>query len=250
LEEEIIVANPARRIALVVKASFVSTTVFLAALSLALGDLHKVDNVSLESLMEAAKAAVATLEKVGQPISDADRTRLFVAFGKSGIDGVGAIQDILDPYCLLGIRINEEAWLSTTVASSELANHRLIQGKWKYFLIKINNESAVKAPIETRSPQELQPDELKNAEAGTSASSAGPDSWYRWIGLRTYDPALTSNSPGPTARYLVLGIFSRDQGMRAADLEFYFSGGAVSQGHYTSQRLLFDVVPAVPVDGK
>ena len=242
--------NSARQIAPAVKASFLSTTVFLAALSPALGELHKVDNVSLESLTEAAKAAVATLEKVGQPISDADRTRLFAAFGKSEIDAVGAVQDILDRYCLLGIRINEEGWLSTTVAANELANHRLIQGKWKYFLIKINNESAVKAPIVTRSPQELLPDELKNAETGTSASSAGPDNWYRWIGLQTYDPALTSNSPGPTARYLVLGVFSRDQGMRAADLEFYFSGGAVSQGHYTSQRLLFDALPAVPVDGK
>jgi hypothetical protein len=49
---------------------------------------------------------------------------------------------------------------------------------------------------------------------------------------------------------LVLGIFGRDQGMRAANLEFYFNGGAVSQGHYTSQRLLFDVVPAAQAAAK
>jgi hypothetical protein len=240
-------SSPRMRLAL--GASLVSVTMLIGALGPALGDLHKIDNVSLESLAEVAKAAVATLEKVGQPISDPDHARLFAAFEKSGIEGVGEIQDILDRYCLLGIRINEEGWLSATVASNELADHRLIQGKWKYFLIKINNESAVKAPIVTKSPQELLPDELNSAEMG-SRTSVRPDSWYRWIGLQTYEPALTINSPGPTARYLVLGIFSRDQGMRAADLEFYFSGGAVSQGHYTSQRLLFDVVSAVPVDGK
>jgi hypothetical protein len=240
-------SSPRMRLAL--GASLVSVTMLIGAFGPALGDLHKIDNVSLESLAEVAKAAVATLEKVGQPISDPDRARLFAAFEKSGIEGVGEIQDILDRYCLLGIRINEEGWLSATVASNELADHRLIQGKWKYFLIKINNESAVKAPIMTKSPQELLPDELNSAEMG-SRTSVRPDSWYRWIGLQTYEPALTINSPGPTARYLVLGIFSRDQGMRAADLEFYFSGGAVSQGHYTSQRLLFDVVSAVPVDGK
>jgi hypothetical protein len=70
------------------------------------------------------------------------------------------------------------------------------------------------------------------------------------MGLQTYDPPLTSDSPGPTVRYLVLGIFGRDQGMRAANLEFYFNGGAVSQGHYTSQRLLFDVVPAAQAAAK
>ena len=240
-------SSPRMRLAL--GASLVSVTMLIGALGPASGDLHKVDNVSLESLAEVAKAAVATLDKVGQPIRDPDRARLFAAFEKSGIEGVGEIQDILDRYCLLGIRINEEGWLSATVASNELADHRLIQGKWKYFLIKINNESAVKAPIVTKSPQELLPDELNSAEMGPR-TSVRPDSWYRWIGLQTYEPALTINSPGPTARYLVLGIFSRDQGMRAADLEFYFSGGAVSQGHYTSQRLLFDVVSAVPVEGK
>jgi hypothetical protein len=236
--------------ALAVRVSFVCTTVFIATLSPVLADLHKVDNVSQEGLTEAAKAAIATLEKVGQPISDADRIRLFAAFDKFGIQSVGAIQDILDRYCLLEIRINEEGWLSTTMASNELADRLLVKGKWKYFLVKINNESAVKAPIAARSPQELLPDELKNAETETNASSAGPDSWYRWIGLQTHDPPLTSVSPGPTLRYLVLGIFSRDQGMRAANLEFYFVGGAVSQGHYTSQRILFDVAPAASVDGK
>jgi hypothetical protein len=42
----------------------------------------------------------------------------------------------------------------------------------------------------------------------------------------------------------VMGIFSRDEGVRAADLEFFFAGGAVSQGHYTSKRLLFEIAPA------
>jgi hypothetical protein len=244
------VRNFARRTAPAVRASLVGATMFLAGLSSGFAELHKVDNVAQESLTDAARAAVATLEKVGQPISDTDRTHLFAAFERSGVESIGAVQEILDRYCLLGIRINEEGWLSTTVASNELADHQLNKGKWKYFLVKINNESAVKAPISARSPQELLPDELKIAETGTGASPAEPYGWYRWLGLRTYEPPLVSDSPGPTVRYLVLGIFSRDQGMRAVDLEFYFNGGAVSQGHYTTQRLLFDVAPAAPVEAK
>jgi hypothetical protein len=232
------------------RTSLISTTVFLAGLSLAFADLQKVDNVAEESLTNAARAAVATLEKVGQPISDDDRIRLFATFEKPGSQAIGMVQEVLDRYCLLGIRINEEGWLSTTVASNNLADHQLVQGKWKYFLIKINNESAVKAPLAARSPQELWPEELKNAEAGADVTSADANGWYRWMGLQTYDPPLTSDSPGPTVRYLVLGIFGRDQGMRAANLEFYFNGGAVSQGHYTSQRLLFDVVPAAQAAAK
>jgi hypothetical protein len=246
-QEKVVVCLSQRLMVLAV--SFLSATVFFAALGPAAGDLRKVDNISLEYLTEAANAAVAILEKVGEPVSENDRIHLSAALKKPGIESIGTIQDILDRYCLLGIRINEEGWLSTTLASNELADRRLVKGRWKYFLIKISNESAVKAPILVRSPQELLSDELKDAETLPTKSSTRPDSWYRWIGLQTFDPQLTSESPGLTLRYLVLGIFSRDQGMRAADLEFYFSGGAVSQGHYTSQRLLFDVAPA-GVNGK
>ena len=207
--------------------------------------IRKIDNVSLENLIDASKVAVATLDKIGQPISDEDKKRLAEAWEMSGDQAKGRIQEILDRYALLEIRIDEEAWLKAYVASVDPAVRPLTQGKWKAFLVKVYNESPVKASINVRSPQTLSPEELKDAEAGIMKEAAAPYDWYRWLGLQIYPDAITPQKfVSSTVSYLVLGIFSRDEGVRAADLEFYFGGGAVSQGHYVNKRLLFEIEPA------
>jgi hypothetical protein len=203
--------------------------------------IHKVDDVSIENLIDASKVAVATLDQLGQPMSAEDKTALAAAWGMSGDAASGKIQDILDRYCLLEVRIDEEAWLKANAASLDPADRRLVKGKWKAFLVKVYNQSAVSAPINVRSPQSISLDELKKAESGNLGNS-DRQSWYRWLGLQIYPPAITpKNFAGSTLSYLVLGLYSRDEGMRAADLEFYFGGGAVSQGHYVNKRLLFDI---------
>jgi hypothetical protein len=119
----------------------------------------------------------------------------------------------------------------------------LEQGKWRAFLVKVYNESSVKADIRVRSPQTLSPEELKAAELGKTPPASDPHVWYRWLGLQLYPDAVPRTElPGSMVSYLVLGLFSRDEGIRAADLEFYFGGGAVSQGHYVNRRMLFEIV--------
>lgn len=239
------------RIRLAPGALLLGATMFLESMSPSLAGLKKVDNVAFETLVQAGKAAVATLKELGQPVSDPDRARLLAAFKMSGHQGIGEIQDVLDRYCLLEIYINEEGWLSAIAASDDPADRLLIQSKWKAFLVKVYNESAVKAPIGVRSAQELLPDELKDAEEQASDRFEKADSWYRWIGLKTVQDAVAiQDLPGNSVHYLVLYIFSRDQGMRAADLEFYFSGGAVSQGHYVRKQLLFNTAPAASAAGR
>jgi hypothetical protein len=236
-----------RRIALAGRRLLAGSVICLWLFEPSLAEIRKVDNVSLENLIDASRVAFATLDKVGQPISEADRKRLLVAWELSGDEGKGTIQDIMDRYCWLEIRIDEEAWLKAYAASPSPSDRTLVKGKWKAFLVKVYNESPVKAAVNVRSPQELSADELKEVEVGTDSSPPKPDSWYRWLGLKIYPNAIAARDfPGSTVRYLVLGIFSRDEGLRAADLEFYFSGGAVSQGHYVNKRLLFEA--AAPAD--
>jgi len=238
------IGNVRRRIALATRSLLVGSVICVWLSQPSLAQIRKVDDVSLENLINVSKVAVATLAKIGQPISEADRTSLLAAWELSGDEAKGKIQDIMDRYCWLEIRIDEEAWLRVNVANPNPSNRPLAQDKWKAFLVKVYNESPVKAEINVRSPQDLTPDELKAAEAGQPAPDA-PDSWYRWLGVKVYPNATAIKElPGSMVRYLVLGIFSRDEGLRAADLEFYFGGGVVSQGHNVNTRLLFEVVPA------
>ena len=83
---------------------------------------------------------------------------------------------------------------------------------------------------EVRSPQELSAKQLEQAEAAAGTDTTDSGDWYRWIGLRKVEPPLEPMEfRTTTVRYLVLGIFSRDRGMRSATLEFYLGGGAVTQ---------------------
>ena len=220
-----------------------SAVVLLTLVSPAGAQFRKIDDVSLENLIDGSKVALATLDQIGQPISDADRTELEKAWAMSGDAAQGKIQEIMDRYCLLEIRIDEEAWLSAFPASNNPSDRQLVKGKWRAFLVKVYNESPVKADVLVRSPQTMSPEELEVAENGEAPPASDPHGWYRWLGLQIYPEAVQRKEfVGSMVRYMVLGIFSRDEGMRAADLEFYFGGGAVSQGHYVNRRMLFEIV--------
>lgn len=56
-------------------------------------------------------------------------------------------------------------------------------------------------------------------------------------------PNATPATPfrGATVHYVVAGIFSRDSGLRGAELEFYLQGGPVTQGHFVDERVLFNI---------
>ena len=80
-----------------------SAVVLLTLVSPAGAQFRKIDDVSLENLIDGSKVALATLDQIGQPISDADRTELEKAWAMSGDAAQGKIQEIMDRYCLLEI---------------------------------------------------------------------------------------------------------------------------------------------------
>jgi hypothetical protein len=207
------------------------------------GAIRKADNIALENIVDASKVAVATLDKIGHPIAAADRQHLEDAWTQTGDAAIDRIQEIMDRYAWFDLRVNEEAWLKVETATTDLADRPLVEGAWTPFLIKVHNESASDAPIGVRSRQALHEDELAAAETG-SAGAAGEDAWYRWLAVRIY-PNAAALKPihGTKVHYLVVGIFSRDAGMRSAELEFHLQGGPVTEGHFTSKRVLFDVKP-------
>jgi len=213
-----------------------------AWLSQGSAQIRKVDDVSLENLIAESQAAVESLAALGHPIAEADRRLLEAAWSLTGDEAKGKIQDVVDRYCWVEIRIDDEAWLKAEAASPNPGDRILEQGKWTPFLVKIYNKSDAQSAIEVRSAQELLPPEVPAVEQGDFSASLVPHSWYRWLALKFYQRNReTKPFPGVNIKYRVVGILSRDSGMRSADLEFYFGGGAVSQGHYVKKQLLFEV---------
>ena len=91
------------------------------------------------------------------------------------------------------------------------------------------------------------------AGEGTSPQSKAEDadSWFRWVALRLYqDPPMVKNLSGHQLDYLVLQLYSRDAGIRAADFVFYLGGGPVARGHYADTTLLFYIKSASPTAHK
>ena len=75
------------------------------------------------------RLAEAALKAIGQPLPAADRARLDLALNSAdGHAAVRAIQEVLDPHCLIGIKINPE---SRVKAIQGPAAARLIQHGWR-----------------------------------------------------------------------------------------------------------------------
>ena len=222
------------------RVALLATVTCLLLMGTSFANLRKLDDVSAENLVHESKAVVSALEKVGQPLDAAELSELRSAWNSPSSIRLAELQDILNKYVLVDIWIDEEGWLRGTVPNVAPKDRLLTQGKWMYYLVRVYNQSGVKAPVEVRSPQELSAKQLEQAEAAAGTDTTDSGDWYRWIGLRKVEPPLEPMEfRTTTVRYLVLGIFSRDRGMRSATLEFYLGGGAVTQRQPLKERLLF-----------
>ncbi|MGI9332037.1 MAG: hypothetical protein ACR2RL_02670 [Gammaproteobacteria bacterium] len=206
----------------------------------ALAALEMVDFVSASHLAENAEQVVQTLARLGRPLDPTDVARLREAAQQPEREAAGTIQQILDPYCLVGIRIDEEAWLRVRPASTDPNARRLRQHRWRPFLVKVHNEAAVTTPLAVSSPHALAPEQL-----GADTRVQDPDAWYRWAGLNmVLDPPMPARLSGERLDYRVMQMYSREAGVRAADLVFNLGGGQVARGHFADVSLLFYVEEA------
>jgi hypothetical protein len=204
--------------------------------------LPLVDDVSRQHLEESAARIVQALEALGDPIADADRARLEAAAQQSDEEAIEAIQQVLDSYCLVGIYIDDEAWLKVQPASFDPEDRRLVRNKWRTFLVKVHNEGTVTTPLDVASPQSLMQSELDQGGPTPQSSHRDSFSWSRWIRIRWFqEPPMHRNLSGKHLDYMIIQIYSRDAGVRAADLIFNLGGGQVARGHYADTSVLFYV---------
>jgi hypothetical protein len=157
------------------------------------------------------------------------------------------IQRILDRYCLAAVNINPEARVKVMRGPAAAT---LQQGGWKTFLIKVHNESGVRAAFDWESP---------NAEpvlhVSTGAPNPKPENTLspgqvanRFLELSLYEKRpLTTALSGLPVEYKVLQAYTNDVGPREAKLGFHVGQGSQDIGYRNALTVLFDCVPSVKV---
>ena len=138
---------------------------------------------------------------------------------------VTKLQEILDPYCIAMVDINPEARVKVHRGP---AQPRLIQGGWTSFLVKVHNQAQVNSALVVESPNGLpllhKSTGAKRMKAENAISSGEVASRFLDLSLYTRRP-MAPRLSGLKLEYLVLQIYSRDEGLREAKIGFHVGQG-------------------------
>ncbi len=215
------------------------------------GKWPAVVKVEQQPLVAATERVVQALEFVGSPLGADDLKALEAAFKlPKAADCTEAIQKILDKHCVAGVSINPESRVSVVEGP---AKKELVQQGWRTFLIKVQNEAGVTAPLVPESPNLLPVYERgkKNAREKpmTDEKLVQPaDVPNRFLDAQMFDKQpLKPGLSGLELEYRIVQLYSRDVGRREAQLGFHVGQGTQDLGFRNSVPVLFTGVPAVEV---
>ncbi|MDB5246578.1 MAG: hypothetical protein JWQ40_972 [Segetibacter sp.] len=160
---------------------------------------------------------------------------------------VQQIQQILDPYCLAMVNINAEARVKVERGAAKAT---LMQNGWVSFLVKVNNDARVTAQLQVESPNAATPlyessfahrvSEKKKLSPGQVAN--------RFLELQLYrSRPMLPNLSGLQLEYAVLQIYSKDAGVREAEIGFNVGHGTQDIGFRNTINLLLNISPSVKV---
>ena len=196
--------------------------------------------VQVQPLAAQVRRLVEAMAYLGEPLPDMDRKQLEAAANLSEeARAVAEIQRVLDPRCLLTVRINPESRVSTERGA---AAARLVEKGWRAYLIKVLNEAGVTGALTIESPQALPVYRLGSGAPMAPQSIRPADVTDRWLELETYgqkpmDPRLS----GLELEYRILLLYSRDRGRREAQIGATLAPGTEDIGFRNRTAVLFDV---------
>jgi hypothetical protein len=179
---------------------------------------------------------------LGEPFDEADLKRIDAAANLDGAAAVNEIQRILDPHCLLEVRINPESRISVSRAA---APARLVEQGWRAYLVKVRNEAGVTGVLGFDSLQG-RPVYRPGTGSPRPAQSIQPaDVTDRWLQLDTYgEKPLERGLSGLEVEYRIALFYSRDRGRREAEIGATLGAGTEDIGFRNRAAVLFDVAPS------
>jgi len=231
-------------------------------------ELPLVRNVEAQPLRAQAARVVQALELLGNPLTRRQQAAFDKAMAEpEESDVIVRLQEVLDPLCLAMVTINPESRVSVVPGP---AARTLNQHGWSVFLLKVNNEAGVTAPLRVASPNAaplhqrstaskeppvtIPPQAVANRFLDVEPTGRAPRGPVRptvpnrWLDVESnirqpLAPALS----GLLLEYRIVELYSRDAGKREAKLVFDVGQGTQDLGFRNEISLLFDCTPAVEV---
>jgi hypothetical protein len=218
--------------------------------------LPPVKGVDMQPLAAQVKRVAEALEYLGAPLSDSESLALEKATSETDSTKAGAaIQQILDPHCLVLVTINPEMRVK---AAQGPAKPELTADGWRTFLVKVQNEAGATAELRVVSPQ-------AQSVHDSSWKKTASDDYYnkqerqarnlpndqRWLDLEILNKQpLRKELGGLGLEYRVVSLYSRDAGQREAKLQFNVGQGTQDLGFRSEVDILFQCLPAHEVKFK
>ena len=193
---------------------------------------------ALKPLMEAA-------DYLGSPFSTAEKSSLQQCMEQHDAEAVAKAEALLDAHCLFVVNINPEQRVKVHPGT---AKPELDEGGWRQFLVRVDNEAGVTAPLRVSSPfakeayvkgsPPVKPD-AKPRDPGPPALAA------RWLDLQMYEAQpMKATLSGLNLEYRIIQLYSRDTGKREAGFAFDTGQGTQDLGSRNETGLLFDCRPS------
>ncbi len=205
-----------------------------------------VSKVELQPLAAQAARVVEALDRLGEPLTQADRKAILAAKGeKDQAKGVAAVQGILDPRCLLSVTLRKDKVVTASLVRGPAAAELAEQG-WRTFLVKVINPDGVEGyRLTPTSPNAAPLTRRSTSKADPTVVSVGEVS-KRFLDLLAFEeqPLLPGLS-GLEVEYRVVSIYCRDAGRKEASLGLTLSAKGSKSIDTKPIRIVFDAAPAV-----
>ena len=210
---------------------------------------HSPRPVALQPLAQHVRLIERALSYLGQPLAPEDHDRINRATARSDESAAAAeIEATLDRYVLLVVAINPESRVKVTRGP---ARPELVEAGSRLFLVKVDNEAGVTAPLTVASPNSG----AVSASSWSSDLSSEPpvkvtaeDVRDRWADIALYQkPPMSDRLSGLGLEYQILEIGSRDRGQRSAQIGFAVGQGTQDIGFRNDVTVLFEALAAHPV---
>lgn len=216
-----------------------------AALFLLAGVLAPSHAAEPQPFLAQVERLIQATDFLGSPFLAAEKKELQDCIRVHNEDAVRRARRILDAHALFIVNINPEQRVK--VAAGD-AKPELDEAGWRQFLVRVDNEAGVTAPLRIASPFAREayvkgsPPVVPNArpkDPGPPALDA------RWLDLQMFDaPPMMPSLSGLEVEYRIVQIYSRDVGKREATFSFDTGQGTQDLGFRNEVSLLFQCRPA------
>ena len=199
--------------------------------------------VALQPFAQHIRRLEDALNYLGQPLPPEMHERINAAVAiEDEASAVAELQSILDPMALALININSESRVKVAQGDAVPA---LVEGGTRLFLVKVENEAGVTAPLVVESPNSGPVSLRSRGEHEPKMELTSEHVKERWadISLYTQSP-MSPRLSGLTVEYRILEVYSRDVGQRSAKIAFNVGQGTQDIGFRNDILVVFNIEPA------